>query len=123
VTPRMDHGDFLRAVRGLFEAYAILSRSILAALPPQLGAIAAVDPLTRVALEQFGDPLVRWFGRGSSLRGVHVADGTLVFGGPDATAVRFLPAVAAEHDSELPRDWQEQGRIVGRIGDGELVLL
>jgi hypothetical protein len=117
----MGHSDFLQALRGLLEAYAILSRSIADALPPQLGAIAAVDPLTRVALEQFGDPLVCWFRRGSQLQGVHVADGTLVFDSQDAGAVRFLVDVAAEHDSELPGDWRERAEIVARINGGELI--
>ena len=31
------------------------------ALPEQLAAVAAVDPLTRITLERFGDPLVAWF--------------------------------------------------------------
>jgi hypothetical protein len=118
----MNHHDFLRAVRGMVEAYAILSQSIAEALPPQLGAVAAVDPLTRVTLEQFGDPLVRWFGRGSRLRGVHVADGTLVFGTETAGSVWFLPDLHAEHDDELPDDWLDRGLLVGRINDTELVL-
>jgi hypothetical protein len=119
----MSQDDFMQALRGLIEAYAILSRSIAAALPPQLAAVAAVDPLTRVTLEQFGDPLVHWFRRGSQLQGVHVADGTLVFDSSDPVAVRFIPGVAAEHDSELPGDWRERARLVGRIDDGKLVLM
>jgi hypothetical protein len=78
-----------------------------------------VDPLTRVTLEQFGDPLVRWFSRGSLLRGVHVADGTLIF--DEDTAV-FLPGLSAEHDDDLPTDWRERGVLVGRIQESELVL-
>jgi hypothetical protein len=119
----MNHSDFLRAMRGLVQAYAILSRSIAEALPPQLGAVAAVDPVTRVSLEQFGDPLVRWFRRGSQLRGVHVADGTLVFGTDDAGSVWFLPGIDAEHDDELPDEWWGRGLLAGRIDNGELVLL
>jgi hypothetical protein len=115
----MDHRDFLRAVQALAEAYAILSRAIAAALPEQLAAVAAVDPLTRITLEQFGTPLVRWFRRGSQLRGVHVADGTVVF---HDGAVLFLPGVAAEDDSELPANWRGHAEEIGRIEDGAVVL-
>jgi hypothetical protein len=55
----MEHDEFLQAVCALATAYAILSRAVARALPPQLAAVAAVDPLTRITLEQFGDPLVR----------------------------------------------------------------
>jgi hypothetical protein len=123
VNPRIEHGDFLRALHGLVEAYAILSRAIAAALPPQLAAVAAVDPLTRITLEQFGDPLVRWFRRGSQLRGVHLADGTLVFDVQDGGAVRFIPGLAAEHDDELPPDWRARSQVVARVEDGAVVLL
>lgn len=116
----MAHHDFLRAVRALAEAYAILSRAVAGALPEQLAAVAAVDPLTRIALEQFGDPLVRWFRRGSLLRGVHVADGTIVFDGDGA--VLFVAAAAAEHDAELPADWRDRAREVGRVKDGAVIL-
>lgn len=119
MTPVMDHRDFLRAVQSLAEAYAILSRAIAAALPEQLAAVAAVDPLTRISLEQFGDPLVRWFRRGSQLHGVHVADGTVVF---DDGAVLFVSGVAAEHDSDLPADWRDHADEIGRIEDGAVVL-
>jgi hypothetical protein len=125
VNPRIDHREFLRALQGLTVAYAILSRAIAGALPPQLGAVAAVDPLTRVTLEQFGDPLVRWFRRGSRLRGVHVADGTLVFDA-DADAkggeVLFVPGLAAEHDRELPADWRERASVVAHLEQGKVVL-
>lgn len=110
--PQMNHQDFLRAVGGLVEAYAILSQAIAKVLPPQLGAVAAVDPVTRITLEQFGDPLVRWFGRGSSLRGVHVADGTIVF---ETDVVRFVEGLAAEHDDQLPADWRRHSQVVARI--------
>jgi hypothetical protein len=123
VNPRIAHGEFLRALRGLVEAYAILSQAIAGALPPQLGAVAAVDPLTRVTLEQFGDPLVRWFRRGSRIRGVHVADGTLVFDSEDGDAVRFIEGLAAEHDDELPADWRERSQVVARMQDGAMTLL
>jgi hypothetical protein len=113
VNPRIEHGDFLRALHGLVEAYAILSRAIAAALPPQLAAVAAVDPLTRITLEQFGDPL----------RGVHLADGTLVFDVQDGGAVRFIPGLAAEHDDELPPDWRARSQVVARVEDGAVVLL
>lgn len=117
--PRLEHREFVLAVGGLVQAYAILSRAVAGALPPQLAAVAAVDPLTRIALEQFGDPLVRWFGRGSQLRGVRVADGTLVF---ETDAVRFLPALEAEHDDELPHDWRERGHVVARLDGDRLAL-
>ncbi len=119
----MGHGEFLRALRGLVEAYAILGQAIAGALPPQLAAVAAVDPLTRVMLEQFGDPLVRWFRRGSRIRGVHVADGTLVFGSEDGDAVRFIEGLAAEHDDELPADWRERSGVVARMQGGAMTLL
>jgi hypothetical protein len=122
VTPRIGHGDFLRALQGLVTAYAILSRAIADALPPQLGAVAAVDPLTRISLEQFGAPLVHWFRRGSQIRGVHVADGTLVFDPQGGESVRFISGLAAEHDSELPADWRERSQLVARIEDGALVM-
>jgi hypothetical protein len=122
MSPKMAHSDFLRAVQALAEAYAILSATIAQALPAGLAAIAAVDPLTRITLEQFGDPLVRWFRRGSQLRGVHVADGTVVFEPGDGGAVLFLPGVAAEHDDELPADWRERAEEVGRIEAGAMVL-
>jgi hypothetical protein len=122
VNPRIEHGEFLRALRGLVEAYTILSRAIAAALPAQLGAVAAVDPLTRITLEQFGDPLVRWFRRGSTLRGVHVADGTLVLDAEDGDVVRFIPGLAAEHGDELPADWRARSRVVARMQDGGLVV-
>jgi hypothetical protein len=122
VNPRIEHGEFLLALRGLVEAYAILSRAIGAALPAQLGAVAAVDPLTRITLEQFGDPLVCWFRRGSKMRGVHVADGTLVFDAQDGDIVRFMPGLEAEHDADLPGDWRARSRIVARMQDGRLVL-
>jgi hypothetical protein len=118
----MSHGEFLRATRALAEAYAILSRAIAGALPAQLAGVAAVDPLTRITLEQFGDPLVRWFRRGSHLRGVCVADGTVVFEGDRDGAVLFIAGIAAEHDDELPRDWQARAREVGRFRDGVLTL-
>jgi hypothetical protein len=124
VNPRIEHRDFLRALQGLAVAYAILSRAIAGALPPQLGAVAAVDPLTRITLEQFGDPLVRWFRRGSRLRGVHVADGTLVFEA-DANGVGevlFVPGLAAEHDTELPADWRDRASVVARVEQGTVVL-
>jgi hypothetical protein len=119
VRARIEHGDFLRAVRSLAEAYAILSRAVAAALPEGLAAVAAVDPLTRITLEQFGDPLVRWFRRGSRLRGVQVADGTVVF---DDGVILFLAGVTAEHDDELPADWRAGAEQVGRIEDGAVVL-
>jgi hypothetical protein len=122
VNPRIEHGEFLRALRGLVEAYAILSRAIGSALPPQLGAVAAVDPLTRITLEQFGEPLVRWFRRGSKLRGVHVADGTLVFDAEAGDVVRFIRGLVAEHDDDLPSDWRARSRIVARMQDGALVF-
>ncbi len=115
----MSHGDFLRALHSLSEAYAILRRAVAAALPEQLAAIAAVDPLTRITLEQFGDPTVRWFRRGSRLRGVCVADGTIVFDGAD---VLFLPDVTAEHEEELPATWRERARRLARVKDGMVVL-
>lgn len=122
MTPQIEHDEFLRAVQGLVVAYAILSRAIAGALPPALGAVAAVDPLTRITLEQFGDPLVCWFRRGSQIRGVHVADGTLVFDAQHGDAVRFLPGLAAEHDDELPPDWRERSETVARMRDGAMVL-
>jgi hypothetical protein len=115
----MGHDEFLEAVQALAIAYAILSRAVARALPPQLAAVAAVDPLTRIVLEQFGDPLVGWFRRGSTVRGVRVADGTLVF---DAAVVLFLPGVEAEHDSELPPGWRAGAREVADIDDGRLTL-
>ena len=122
MTPSMTHREFLEATRSLSQAYAILSRATAAVLPPQLAAVAAVDPVTRITLEQFGDPLVRWFRRGSRLRGVHVADGTLVFdtGGDDA--ILFVHGVAAEHDDELPGDWRNRAEVVGRIEGGAVTL-
>ena len=122
MNPRMAHDDFLHAVQALATAYAILSRSVAGALPPQLAAVAAVDPVTRIALEQFGDPLVRWFRRGSRLRGVRVADGTLVFEPGDDGAVLFASGVAAEHDDELPADWRSRAEEVGRMRDGKMIL-
>jgi hypothetical protein len=122
VNPRIEHGDFLHALRGLVEAYAILSRAIGGALPPQLAAVAAVDPLTRITLEQFGDPLVCWFRRGSKMRGVHVADGTLVFDAEDGELVRFIPGLVAEHDDDLPADWRARSQVVARMQDGGLVF-
>jgi hypothetical protein len=122
VSPRIGHGDFLRALQGLVDAYAILSRAIAGALPAELGAVAAVDPLTRVTLEQFGDPLVRWFRRGSQIRGVHVADGTLVFDSQHGDAVRFIPGLAAEHDDDLPTDWRERSHVVARMQAGAMIL-
>jgi hypothetical protein len=120
VNPRIGHRDFLRALQGLAVAYAILSRGIVDALPAQLGAVAAVDPLTRISLEQFGDPLVRWFRRGSHVRGVHVADGTVVF---DADGdVLFVADLAAEHDNELPPDWRDRAKVVARVDHGAVVL-
>jgi hypothetical protein len=116
----MTHRDFLRAVQALAEAYAILSRVIASALPTQLAAVAAVDPLTRITLEQFGDPLVRWFRRGSRLRGVRVADGTVVFA--DDGLVLFVSGIAAEHDDDLPTDWQDRAEEVGRVQDGVMIL-
>jgi hypothetical protein len=115
----MEHDEFLQAVCALTTAYAILSRAVARALPPQLAAVAAVDPLTRITLEQFGDPLVRWFRRGSTVRGVRVADGTLVF---DTVAVLFLPGVRAEHDTELPSGWRDGAREVAGIDGGTLTL-
>jgi hypothetical protein len=117
MNPQIDHQDFLHALAGLAQAYAILSRAIAKALPPQLAAVAAVDPLTRITLEQFGEPLVRWFGQGSQLRGVHVADGTVVL---EADAVHFLGGVAAEHDRDLPDDWRQRSRVIARIDGGIL---
>lgn len=122
MNPRITHRDFLRALNGLAAAYAILSRAIADALPPQLGAVAAVDPMTRITLEQFGDPLVHWFRRGSQVRGVHVADGTLVFDSGEEGAVRFIPGVAAEHDDDLPADWRELSEVVARVESGGIVL-
>lgn len=122
MNPRLGHRDFLRALEGLASAYAILSQAIADALPPQLGAVAAVDPLTRITLEQFGDPLVRWFRRGSQLRGVHVADGTLVFETQDPGEVLFVADLAAEHDDELPTDWRAHSEVVARVEHGAIVL-
>lgn len=120
----MGHREFLEALAPLLDSYARLGRAIAAALPPQLAAIGAVDPLTRAALEEFGDPLVRWFGRGSTLRGVRVDDGTLVLdAAPGASGpVLFLAGTSAEHDSELPAGWRERAREVGRVEDERLVL-
>jgi hypothetical protein len=115
----MEHEDFLRATESLSSAYAILGRAIAAALPEQLAAVAAVDPITRITLEQFGDPVVRWFRRGSRLRGVHVRDGTIVF---DDSAVLFVPGLDAEHDEELPADWRDRAREVGYVSDGVMRL-
>jgi hypothetical protein len=118
----MAQRDFLRAVQALAEAYAILSAAIAEALPSQLATIAAVDPLTRITLEQFGEPLVRWFRRGSQVRGVHVADGTLVFEPGDGGAVLFLSGVSAEHDDELPVNWRSSAEELGRMRGGTMVL-
>lgn len=122
MNPRLGHRDFLRALEGLANAYAILSHAIADALPPQLGAVAAVDPLTRITLEQFGDPLVHWFRRGSQIRGVHVADGTLVFDTHDPGEVLFVADLAAEHDDELPADWRERCEVVARVERGAIFL-
>jgi hypothetical protein len=119
VKPQIDHRDFLRAVDGLVQAYAIVGRAIAEVLPPQLAPVAAVDPLTRITLEQFGDPLVRWFGHGSRLRAVHVADGTIVF---DADVVLFIDGLAAEHDKQMPHDWHERSRVIAHVDDGGLKL-
>ncbi|MGO9219356.1 MAG: hypothetical protein ACLP5E_16570 [Streptosporangiaceae bacterium] len=120
MTPRIAHREFLRAVQALMEAYAILGRAIASALPEQLAAVAAVDPLSRIVLEQFGDPLVRWFRRGSGLRGVHVADGTVVFA--DDGAVLFVSEAEAEHDDDLPAGWRDRAEEVGRLRDGAMIL-
>jgi hypothetical protein len=122
LNPRIGHRDFLRALDGLADAYAILSQAIADALPPQLGAVTAVDPLTRITLEQFGDPLVCWFRRGSQIRGVHVADGTLVFETHEGGEILFVAGLAAEHDDELPADWRQRSEVVASIADGGLVL-
>ena len=122
MSPKMAQREFLRAVQALAEAYAILSTAIAEALPSQLATIAAVDPLTRITLEQFGDPLVRWFRRGSHVRGVHVADGTIVFEPGDGGAVLFLSGVSAEHDDELPANWRASAEEVGRMRGGAMVL-
>jgi hypothetical protein len=124
VTPRIGHREFLAALQGLVVAYGTLDRAVAAALPTQLGAVAAVDPLTRVALEQFGEPLVRWFGRGSRVPGVRVADGALVFDAGDGgeRVVRFVDGVEAEHEADLPADWRARSTIVARMTGAGLEL-
>jgi hypothetical protein len=120
VRPIIDHREFLDALRGLLSAYGVLQRATARALPPQLAAVAAVDPFTRVALERVGDPLVRWFGHGSQLPGVGVADGTLVFE-PDGT-IRFLEGAALGHECELPARWRSSAHSVGSIQGDKLEL-
>jgi hypothetical protein len=119
MTPTMKHQEFLSAAESLCSAYAILSRAVAAALPEQLASIAAVDPVTRITLEQFGDPVVRWFRRGSSLSGVLVSDGTIVF---DGESILFAEGVAAEHADDLPPGWREQAREVARVNEGTVVV-
>jgi len=121
VKARMGHEDFLSALRSLVEAYAILGRAITGALPPQFSAVD-FDPLTRVTLEQFGDPFVRWFRHGSGFRGVCVSDGTLVFDEGPIVAVHFIPGLAAEDDSELPAGWREEAQVVALFKNGVLAL-
>jgi len=65
---------------------------------------------------------VCWFRRGSQIRGVHVADGTLVFETDEGGEILFVAGLAAEHDDELPADWRQRSEVVASIADGGLVL-
>jgi hypothetical protein len=56
------------------------------------------------------------------MRGVHVADGTLVFDAEDGEVVRFIPGLVAEHDDDLPADWRARSQVVARMQDGGLVF-
>jgi len=37
-------------------------------------------------------------------------------------AVRFIPGLAAEDDSELPAGWREEAQVVARFENGVLAL-
>ena len=122
----MDHRQFLLALRSLMDAYCRLNRALVAAAPGPLAAVLGMDPLSRAAGEEFAHPLVRWVRRGSRLRGVAVADGTLVFdsvaGG--SAPVLFLHGVTVDEDSALPEGWRgAASRVATLLGEGEVLSL
>jgi hypothetical protein len=120
----MLHRDFVRALGHLVDAYAIFSTALFDAMPPQLVASTRLDAVTIAVMRQFGTPLVRWFGRGSQLRGACTADGTVVLDaapGEEGT-VLFLAGVFAENDRELPDDWRSRAVEVAKIGANTLEL-
>lgn len=120
----MDHREFLHALRSLMDAYARLDAALVASAPPPMAGVLRMDALSRAAGEEFAHPVVRWFRRGSGLRGVAVADGTLVLDVPPAGSgpVLFLAGVSAHHDAELPADWRAHAAEVGWV-DGNAVTL
>ena len=122
----MRHREFLLALRSLMEAYALLDRALVAAAPGPLGAVLKMDPLSRAAGEEFAHPLVQWFHRSSRLRGVAVADGTLVFDVPAGGSgpVLFLPGTAAKVDADLEEGWRDGATSVALVtGESEVLAV
>lgn len=120
----MDHQEFLLALGSLVDAYARLDAALVSAAPPPMAAVLRMDGLSRAEGEEFGHPVVRWFRRSSGLRGVAVADGTLILDVPAGGSgpVLLLAGVSARHDSELPVDWRAQAVEVARV-DGHVVSI
>jgi hypothetical protein len=121
----MQHRDFVRALGYLIDAYAIFSAALFDALPAQLSAATRLDAVTLAVMRQFGAPLVRWFEHGSQLRGVRVADGTVILDAApgEQGSVLFLAGVFAEHDRELPDDWRSSAVEVASIRANRLELV
>jgi hypothetical protein len=120
----VDHREFLLALRSLTDAYTRLDAALVAAAPPPMGAVLRMDALSRAAGEEFAHPVVRWFRRGSTVRGVAVADGTLVLDVPPGGSgpVLFLAGVSARDDGELPAGWRTDAVEVAWV-DGDVVAL
>ena len=120
----MDHREFLLALASLMDAYARLDAALVASAPPPMAAVLRMDALSRAAGEEFGHPVVGWFRRGSAVRGVAVADGTLVLDVPpgESGPVLFLAGVSARHDAELPAGWRADAVEVARV-NGHLMTL
>jgi hypothetical protein len=120
----VDHREFLLALSSLMDAYARLDAALLAAAPQPMGAVLRMDSLSRAAGEEFAHPVVRWFRRDSPLRGVTVADGTLVLDVPPGGSgpVLFVAGVSARYDAELPADWRARAVEVARV-DGDAITL
>lgn len=120
----MRHDVFLEALSHLVAAYRPLLPALTARLPAGLAAAARMDPLSRAVGEEFGTPLVRWFGRGSRLRAVQVDDGVLVFDAPPGGSgkVLLVPGVEATGDAELPEGWRDLAVAVGAVEPQRLLM-
>ena len=104
----MKSREFLQALRLQVRCYQLLHDAVRRQYPPSFARMVLMDPFSRAAGEEFGAPLVEWFPFDSPVRGVCVADGTLVFQLDQRldVTVLFLAGVHARDAGDLPVGWQ-----------------